>query len=186
LTILKILTLAVLLSASTLVNATLLTDNDYITVNHNGIDLDWAWASNYNVQFYYELGVLKNELYAPTVIESWREATIEELSFFSSTVTASDFLNTNTGGYKIATSYFNSDIFSFSTQDFGRDNISGTFVEGSSMDSVLTYNGLAVYDTFYVRNSSGPIPMPIPEPLTLLIFVTAFIFLQMKSRKNSA
>lgn len=184
-TLLKILTLAILLSVSTLVSASLmLTEDDYITVDHNGTDLDWAWASNYNVQYYYLAGVLQNELYAPTVIEGWREATTEEFSFFSSNITASDFLDPDSGVYKIATSFFNSDIFTFSTKDFERREISGTFVEGSSKDDILqAYDPLAVYDTFYVRDSSTS--KPIPEPLSIIIFATALFALQIKLKHRS-
>ena len=185
--LLKILTLAICLSASTFANASLmLTDNDYITVDHNGINLDWAWASNYNVNFYYEGGILVNELYAPTEIDGWRESTVEELNFFTKNITAVDFLDTKTGDYKTAIEFFNSNsTLGFSVTDFNRGDISGEFYEDSNMDTVFNYYDSAVFETFYVRNDLPQGPKPIPEPLTIIIFATALIALQIKLRKKS-
>ena len=184
--LLKILTLAICLSASTFANASLmLTDNDYITVDHNGINLDWAWASNYNVNFYYEGGILVNELYAPTEIDGWRESTVEEFNFFTKNITAVDFLETKTGDYKTAIEYFNSNsTLGFSVTDFNRGDISGEFYEDSNMDTVFNYYDSAVFETFYVRNALPQGPKPIPEPLTIIIFATALIALQIKLRKK--
>ena len=188
--LLKLFTLAILLTVSAYSNASLmLTEDNYITVDHNGIDLDWAWASNYNVNSYSEFGELKNTLYAPTIIEGWREATSDEFDFFKSNVSAVDFLGSN-GGYKNAIRFFNSDItLSVNAQNFNDGEISGTFHQDSIMDAVFSYYASAVFDTFYVRTSGLSVssaPHPIPEPVSVLIFATAFILLQTKLRKNSA
>lgn len=187
--LLKILSVVVLLTASNFVSASLLTEDDYITVDHNGTDLDWTWASNYSVEFLYEFGELKNQLFAPeTVAGGWREATLGELNFFKANVSAVDFLDRNTGGWKNSIEFFNSDVtLALSDSDLNRGDVNSTFNEDSAFDRHLgAYNPSAVFDTFYVRNSpaSGPVK-PIPEPLSILIFATALIILQSKLRKKS-
>ena len=189
--LLKVFTLAILLTVSAYSNATLmLTEDNYITVDHNGTDLDWTWASNYNVNFYSEFGDLKNTLYAPTVVKGWREATTEEFNFFKTNITSVDFLNRTTGEFKNAIRFFNSDVtLTVNSQNFDSGEISGEFHDGSVMDAVFSYYASAVFDTFYVRTSGisgSSAPHPIPEPVSVLIFATAFILLQTKLRKNSA
>ena len=186
--LLKILALDTFFSVSTLANASLmLTDDDFITVDHNGIDLDWAWASNYNVQYYYSDAELFNELFAPTIIDGWRVATTEEFSFFSNNVTALNFRR-DTGGYKNAVKFFNSnDTLAISAMDFNDGDISGEFREDAIYDTAnfLKRAPNSWFDTFYVRNALPQGPKPIPEPLTIIIFATALIALQIKLRKKS-
>lgn len=187
--LLKILSIAVLFTISTFTNASLLTEDDYITVDHNGTDLDWTWASNYSVEFLYEFGVLTNQLFAPeTVVGGWREATADEFSFFKANISAVDFLDRNTGGWKNSIEFFNSDVtLALSDSDLNRGDVNSKFIEDSAFDRHLgAYNPSAVFDTFYVRDTptSGP-AKPIPEPLSILIFATALFILQTKLRKKS-
>ena len=131
-----------------------LTKENYITVDHSGTSLDWAWVSAFNVQLYYMFGELQNELYAPeTVSGGWREATTEEFTYFKNNIKALDFLNPVSGGYKIATTFFNSQRTDYNISDLNDGDISGDFPEGTTMDGIFSYYATAVYDTFYVRNS---------------------------------
>ncbi|ALO36060.1 hypothetical protein CMT41_15995 [Colwellia sp. MT41] len=188
--LLKVLTLAVCLSVSALANATLmLTDNDYITVDHNGIDLDWAWVSNFNVQYYYQDGVLLNEFYAPTAITGWRLANTSESDFFKANITLLNFQNNETGDYKNAIRFFNSNVDTgYSLSDFEIGNIAFDYHENVIADAVFNYYDYATHDTFYVRNSlpQAPAPKPIPEPFTITLFAIALIALQIKMSKKSA
>jgi hypothetical protein len=194
LNLIKKIALVIALSVSTLANAGLLTEDDYITVNHGDINapiyLDWAWVSDFNVQFYIEKGEFFNELYAPThVPDRWREATPEEFSYFSDNVTAVDFKR-ETGGFKNAVKYFNSnELLSISDTEFKLGQISGTVRTGTTFDdsSFFGQPENSWYDTFYVRESSAavaPGPTPIPEPWSILIFATGLLALQSKLRKK--
>ncbi|PKG85262.1 hypothetical protein CXF85_06620 [Colwellia sp. 75C3] len=188
--LLKFLTLTVCLLTTSFSYATLITDNNYITVDHQGVNIDWAWASNDNVQYTYDDDVLTNELFSPETL-GWREATSEEFSFFTANITSNDFRLAG-GGYKTASQFFNSNKFNdydVSVSDFDLGDISSEFRE----DTVLDFNLGSMpndywFDTFYVRTSvlTTPVPKPIPEPLSILLFAVAFIMLQAKLRKNSA
>lgn len=187
----KILTLAICFFTSALVNASLmLSTDDYITVEHNGIDLDWAWASNLNVQYFYQNDVLYNELLSPETL-GWREATSDEFTFFSANVTSADFRRVG-GGYKNASRFFNinsGNEYNINTTDFNRGDISSDFREGTTLDfTIWNLPENYWYETFYVRDSLAQVSGStlIPEPLTTLIFATAFIILQTKLRKKSA
>lgn len=190
--LLKTLILTGFLTVSALANATLveLTQDQFITVDHNGTDLDWAWASNYNVEFYYEFYSLTNVLYAPTIAAGWREATTAEFDYFTAEVDSDDFFDVSTGGYKNAISVFNSNAnIGYSIGDLDRGAISGKFRQGTEMETsdVFGYSDLDVYDTFYVRNSLPvvpPGPTPIPEPWSILIFATGLLALQSKLRNK--
>ncbi|PKI13150.1 hypothetical protein [Colwellia sp. 12G3] len=188
--LLKNLILVLCLLTTSYSHGTLLTDNDYITVDHSGIELDWVWASDYNVEFYIEDGVTYNQLLAPEVL-GWREATTTEFDFFRDNITSASFRRSDSS-YKNAARFFNinrADDYTLSTTDFSAKDISGNFREGT----VLSYDPWSVpdnywFDTFYVRDSltQGPAPKPIPEPLTIIIFATALIILQTMTKRKSA
>lgn len=197
--LLKILIITVFLLVSTLANATLLkspllapsemTDSHYITVEHAEVTLAWAWASNYNVQRYTEFGDVVNDFHSADTVAGWRLATDDEIEYFNRDITASSFLDLDSGKYKTAIAFFNSNpAKGFSVSDFNAGDISFNYTDGSTMDQYLSYTASGVFDTFYVSDTipttSGP--KPIPEPLTILLFAVAFIIMQSKLRKKSA
>lgn len=191
--LLKILSLTVLLSVSSLANASLmLTEDDYITFYHEDLDLslDWAWASNYNVQTYISNGEVFNELLSPTVIDGWREASTDEFKAFTDKRITDLSFKRDGGGYKNAVKYFNTnENISISGLDFRDGYISSEFRENVTYNDSFDFFDKKnyFYDTFYVRTSSatGGAPKPIPEPLSIIIFATAIIALHIKRRKKS-
>lgn len=172
-------------SYATLLNA----DEHYITFHHEdlngglGLDLDWVWASNYNVETYAFGEFTINTLFAPSVIEGgWRDATAEELDDFIAKVTIDLFLDGD-GNPINAAALFNSDEYSVSTSDFTNGFVSGTHGAGITMQAFEPYDE-GFYDTFYVRDTpqvaGSPSGQPIPEPWSLLVFSTALLALRFK------
>jgi hypothetical protein len=162
-----------------------LNEDQYITVDHNGIDIDWVWASNYNVQFFIEDNVT-NELFAPELF-GWRNATDSEFAYFKLNVTYDKFEIGDSKTYKHAIDVFNdnsSGVHRPATEEFLDGDISGEFRKDTTYDEE---EGLEPedhwFETFYVRNSlqaSGP--TPIPEPWSLLLFITGLFAIQRKLR----
>lgn len=184
--LLKKLVLILCLFTSSYSYATL-TENDYITVDHQGTKLDWVWASDYNVQYIKEDGLLINELFAPEAL-GWRSADANEFAFFKSHIGYVDFESDDGNGYKNALSHFNyniSSIFTADTNDFFIGDISGQFRENTTFDEDRGQEPEEHwFDTFYVRNhSTTPDPISIPEPWTVLIFTTGLLFLKRKVNK---
>ncbi len=175
-------------------NASLLTEDNYITVHHSdsGVDLDWTWASSFNVQFYYDFyinehnkGSVLNELYAPET-QGWRSATKAEFDYFKDNISAGSFFDGNS--YKNSFDFFNSDQnLTVDSTAFVKEGIRTEFPEDTSMDGIFTYYEAGVYETFYVRTSSLVTgAKPIPEPLTIILFAIALIALQIRQNKKSA
>ena len=131
-----------------------LTKKIFITIDQNGTSLDWAWVSGVNTQFY-DGGQGLNELYAPsTVTGGWRDSTIEEFTYFKNNITKFDFRK-EFGGYKTATTFFNSNHTNYNATDFEIGNIGGTFRLGTTYDVMDFLGGDSNpwFETFYVRNS---------------------------------
>jgi len=166
-----------------------MTDENYITFEHDEATLSWAWASNYNVQNYTVFGDLINEFSGPETQEGWRLATDDEISYFKRDLTASNFFDQTSGIAITAISFFNTNpAKGVSVSDFNINDISFDYIENSTMDGIFSYYAEGAFDTFFVSDSlagtSGP--RPIPEPLTIILFATALITLQIRQNKKSA
>lgn len=136
--------------------------DDYITYKN----LDWAWASSVNVQFFNN-----NELYLPTIYDGWRFATDNELDILFNELTLADFERSK-GVYISATKYWNSEIFTISTESFNTNQLASYWELGSSLGFTAHFPQNWWYDTFYVRDS-----VPVPEPNVLLLFAFAILSL---------
>jgi len=187
--LLKILILTLFLFVGSLANASLMTDENYIIVDHGEETLAWAWVSNYSVQYYFEDGVLKNEFSAADTVAGWREATDTEIGYFKRDIESVSFWDSNTYKYKSAVSFFNSNPSKgISVSDFDIGDINFTYEEESTMDRFKSYRASGFFDTFYVNDvlPSASAPKPIPEPLSIIIFAMALIALQIKMRKKTS
>lgn len=181
------------LFSSFVVNATLIKDTHYITVDHgNGNLVDWAWASSTSVEFIYlteielingvetEISVLDNHFSAPDTITGWRVASTDEFNYFLNNIFLSDFTKTS-GDYITAHNFWNTNDIGVDSIDFSNRDITSSWVK----DSTLDYNqGLEPdmhwFDTFYARTHVDT--QPVPEPSTLMIFALGLIALASKKK----
>lgn len=179
-------------TVSGLANSTLLAGDNYITVDHgNDVLIDWAWVSDYNVQYYYSDGAIYNELLPPSAVEGWREASEDEFTFFKANVKALDF-KLASGGYKNAVEFFNTNTsISVSAKDFNNGDISGEFRENTIYNAYNFFGNASDYwfDTFYVRDTpqvggSPGSPVAIPEPYSLMLLSIGLLTLSLRRNKK--
>jgi len=141
-----------------------LTEDNYI-VHEN---LQWAWASPVNTEFFNG-----NVLYAPELHAGWRFATDEELNVLKFELTLADFTRAD-GSYIHAVEYWNSLFDNVSDWDnhlnFVNNQVSSSWVNGSN----------EYFETFYVRD----IPQ-VSEPNGMLIFILMLAFLLCVPRLQS-
>jgi len=156
---------------------------DYITYG----DLDWAWASSINVQFYYDTNGDINELLAPNIFPDWRFATADEMNFFQNNITLDDFKRAD-GSFIVATQYWNTLFFDFNTTDFEYGDTASEWLVGSTVNFTTgDFPPNYWFDTFYVRNTINQSPtQPVPEPTTLVIISLALLILVIKNKRNNS
>jgi len=142
-------------------------------------NLDWAWVSPVNEQFWgcqaeidnadeYLITVLSNsgcdnQLLAPEYREGWRYATDIELDIIYNQLGILAFMPTQNSLIQAA-SYWNTSFTHVDMNDFLSASISGEWGNGFN-------------ETFYVRDSKS-----VPEPSTLLIFALGLIALASKKK----
>lgn len=150
-----------------------LTDEHYITYK----DIDWAWASSVNVEYYYD-----NILYAPDAFDrDWRIATEDELNILRNELTLADFTAVNESGetYIIqALQYWNTVLTDVDEQNFIDDLVNSAW-------PIIIKNEY-YYETFYVRNSAASLDdktsAKVPETSTIMILAIGLIGLSMRKR----
>ena len=135
-----------------------LTENNYITHNN----LNWAWASPVNVQYFYD-----NELYVPEFHEGWRYATDTELLTLINDLTIADFTAQDNSIIQ-AVEYWNTSLTNIDEDNFTSGDISSQWT--------LTPQTQWHFETFYVRD------VQVPEPSSIMIFSIALIVLSMRKR----
>jgi hypothetical protein len=148
---------------------------NYIT--HEGYD--WAWVSPVNLE--YSEG---NTLYDAELQKNWEVADTGLLTILRNDLTLAHFTNAVSGEIIQAVQFFNSDFTHVDEGDFNSGFVSSELTESDSFMSGF-WGG---QETFYVRDlSAAPeAPKPIPEPLSIIIFATALIALQIKTKQKSA
>jgi uncharacterized protein (TIGR03382 family) len=134
-----------------------LPDTAYITVG----DLDWAWASPVNVQFF-----SNNELMPPEFQEGWRFATDAEMAGLPS---LADFTRPD-ASYIQASEYWNTVYTHVDPGDFAAGYVSSQWGHG-------TYD---TEETVYVRDVSV-----IPAPGALALVGAGLLSLVARRRKFS-
>lgn len=150
-----------------------LTENDYYTSHQ----LDWAWASSFNVNFYHDLfpGTEINEFKLPTFHDGWRFATDDELLILINEITVTKFIRDDNSLIQAA-GYWNTFIQGVDVTDFEDGYVASEWVAGSTN---LTESGFK-FETFYVRDVEE-----VPEPSTLLIFIMAIVLFNSSIRKKA-
>jgi len=161
-------------SHATLISSSVDIDDAIDPVYVTYANLDWAWVSPVNEQFWgcpadivdaenYLVTVLTNsgcdnQLLAPEYREGWRYATSAELDILYNQLGFLAFMPTQNTLIQAA-SYWNTSFTHVDTNDFIGAYIKSEWGNGS-------------YETFYVRDSQQ-----VPEPSTLMIFALGLITL---------
>jgi len=123
--------------ASAALTAGPLPDTAYITIG----DLDWAWVSPVNVQFF-----LDNELMLPGYQAGWRFATDLEMASLPS---LADFTRPDSS-YIQASEYWNTVYTHVDAGDYGAGFVASQWGSGAYDEC----------ETVYVRDAGNPIPAP--------------------------
>lgn len=149
-------------------------EDNYITYQN----LDWAWASIVNVEFWGN-----NQLFAPETHAGWRYATEAEMSLFKANLSLIDFTRTDAQGnvfYVQAVEYWNSEFTLFTDPNFTANINAG---QVASVWQKQRYDRGDFFDTFYVRDvlQLRASPASVPEPSTLAILALALISLSLRN-----